>query len=141
MTPQNTVILVYDTLGRFSRRAVVPEAYASEQAAPSETAIQVDLPTEVAALTYYRDGVQFMPPRPSEFHEFNYETLEWVLNSDAAWASVRQQRNARLTACDWTQLPDVPVDDKVAWQAYRQELRDVTSQSNPLDIVWPVPPA
>jgi hypothetical protein len=53
---------------------------------------------------------------------------------------VRTDRNARLAACDWTQLPDAPADYTV-WAAYRQQLRDVTTQSSfPWEVVWPVAP-
>jgi hypothetical protein len=55
-------------------------------------------------------------------------------------AEVRQQRNELLSACDWTQLPDSPADHE-AWAAYRQELRDVTSQEGfPWDVTWPEAP-
>jgi len=53
---------------------------------------------------------------------------------------VRAQRNARLSASDWTQLPDVPLATKEAWAAYRQALRDVTLQPDPFAIIWPVSP-
>ena len=55
------------------------------------------------------------------------------------WAAVRAERDAFLLACDWTQLPDAPVD-AAAWAAYRQELRDITDQSDPFNIVWPQEP-
>ena len=55
------------------------------------------------------------------------------------WANVRSERNAKLAACDWTQLPDAPVDHAV-WAVYRQELRDVTGQADPFNIVWPPEP-
>lgn len=60
---------------------------------------------------------------------------------DASQASnVRADRNARLAACDWTQLSDAPVDD-LTWAVYRQALRDITSQPGfPWDITWPVEP-
>jgi hypothetical protein len=55
--------------------------------------------------------------------------------------SVRADRNQRLAVCDWTQLPDAPVD-QAAWAAYRQALRDVTAQSGfPWSVVWPDAPA
>lgn len=57
----------------------------------------------------------------------------------ARWNAVRTERNARLAASDWTQLPDAPVD-AVAWATYRQALRDVTQQSDPFDITWPSEP-
>lgn len=55
-------------------------------------------------------------------------------------AVVRADRNARLSACDWTQLADAPVDS-LAWGVYRQELREVPQQSGfPFSIQWPSKP-
>ena len=54
--------------------------------------------------------------------------------------SLRQQRNTKLSECDWTQLGDSPVD-KAAWATYRQELRDLTKQSGfPWNVTWPTAP-
>lgn len=55
------------------------------------------------------------------------------------WEAVRQERDAKLYQCDWTQLPDAPVDH-ATWATYRQQLREVTQQSDPFNIVWPVAP-
>jgi hypothetical protein len=54
----------------------------------------------------------------------------------AQWAVVRAERNKLLAACDWTQLPDASAD-AAAWATYRQALRDITSQANPFNIIWP----
>ena len=60
--------------------------------------------------------------------------------NDAQALSVRDERNVRLAACDWTQLPDAPVNS-ADWAVYRQALRDVTAQDGfPWDVVWPVEP-
>jgi hypothetical protein len=60
--------------------------------------------------------------------------------TEAKATEVRQQRNALLADCDWTQLPDSPADHE-AWAAYRQELRDVTAQEGfPWDVTWPEAP-
>jgi hypothetical protein len=54
--------------------------------------------------------------------------------------NIRQDRNARLAACDWTQLSDAPVNS-LAWANYRQGLRDITAQSGfPWTIQWPAQP-
>lgn len=58
---------------------------------------------------------------------------------DARWAMIRADRNAFLSACDWTQLQDAPVD-AAAWATYRQALRDITNQPDPFNIVWPQEP-
>jgi hypothetical protein len=52
------------------------------------------------------------------------------------WNSVRSGRNQMLKDSDWTQVADAPVD-KTAWATYRQELRDITKQADPFNIVWP----
>jgi len=55
-------------------------------------------------------------------------------------ADVRDERNKRLADCDWTQLPDAPVDH-AEWAIYRQALRDVSSQPGfPWDVQWPSQP-
>lgn len=60
--------------------------------------------------------------------------------TEAQWSDVRNERDAKLQACDWTQLPDVPLtaEQRQQWVDYRQALRDVTGQSDPFNIVWPV---
>ena len=53
---------------------------------------------------------------------------------------IRQKRDAKLNACDWTQLADAPVD-KTAWATYRQALRDLPKEIGfPWGITWPVNP-
>jgi len=56
------------------------------------------------------------------------------------WIEIRDFRNNLLLECDWTQLSDIPSETKTLWQTYRQELRDITNQANPYNIVWPVKP-
>jgi hypothetical protein len=56
------------------------------------------------------------------------------------WFIVRETRNQLLAECDWTQLSDIPQTTKDLWSTYRQELREITNQSNPFNIEWPVKP-
>lgn len=54
---------------------------------------------------------------------------------------IRDQRNRLLSECDWTQLPDAPVNT-ASWTPYRQALRDVTKQPQfPWTVNWPSPPS
>jgi len=66
---------------------------------------------------------------------------EYCFAKDAEQGKVvRTDRNKRLAECDWTQLPDAPVDP-APWATYRQELRDVTDQPGfPWEITWPTEP-
>ena len=53
---------------------------------------------------------------------------------------VRDLRNKLLAESDWTQLSDAPIE-KEAWAAYRQALRDITSQPKfPKEVFWPNTP-
>ncbi len=56
------------------------------------------------------------------------------------WFIIRETRNELLAECDWTQLADVSAETKSTWSEYRQSLRDITSQTNPFSITWPVKP-
>jgi len=73
------------------------------------------------------------------------EKTAYVLKRDAdavvsKAAAVRDDRNTKLSATDWTQVADAPVD-KEAWATYRQALRDITAQEGfPRDIKWPDAP-
>jgi hypothetical protein len=57
------------------------------------------------------------------------------------WAYLRAERDQRLAACDYTQLPDAPEANKAAWATYRQALRDLPEATvDPTNPVWPVAP-
>lgn len=63
-----------------------------------------------------------------------------VADRAAALVLLRAERDARLRASDWTQLPDVPSANRLAWQPYRQALRDAPETLDPFDPDWPSPP-
>jgi len=61
---------------------------------------------------------------------------------EAQWAVVRTERNKLIANTDWTQLPDAALSNTqtAQWALYRQALRDITTQSDPFNINWPVSP-
>ncbi len=61
--------------------------------------------------------------------------------TESAWRSFRAKRDQLLIASDWTVLSDTPTPT-AAWKAYRQQLRDLPANTaDPLNVVWPTPPA
>ena len=98
-------------------------------------------PTAGRYQTAYRDGVQLIGRE--WFTKYSVADMDTDARAahDAQQAkSIREDRNARLSACDWTQLADAPVDD-LAWATYRQSLRDVPLQAGfPWDVNWPAKP-
>ena len=69
------------------------------------------------------------------------ETIE--KRKEIKWAEVRTKRNTLLSESDWTQFQDSPITGSslTNWQTYRQSLRDVTTQSDPYNIIWPTIPS
>lgn len=94
--------------------------------------------------TDYWDGsrVRRIPTRPSEGHVFDFSTKQWRVDEAAAWAAARAKRDVLLSASDWVALRASDLGEPMPpeWAAYRQALRDITEQGDPLAIVWPVPP-
>lgn len=89
----------------------------------------------------FRDGVEQIDGQWYTKYSVADMDADAIAATDAAQAkAVRDQRNAKLSESDWTQVADAPVD-KAAWAAYRQELRDISKQAGfPWDITWPVEP-
>ena len=83
-----------------------------------------------------------IPAAPNQYCVFNYDTKQWVDSRtiETQWAAVKLQRDSLLAASDWTQLSDVVLPNKDQWIKYRQELRDITTQTDPFNIIWPTPP-
>ena len=125
---QMKTVLIFDTAGNYKQ-------------AHSSTANLVPGPDEVHVET---DDHPILPPN----HTFRlrdgaieiFEVVYPQMPPEQKWAQVRDQRNAFLVASDWTQLPDIPAATRAIWAAYRQQLRDITQQTDPFNISWPTAP-
>ncbi len=109
------------------------------------------------------DAIGWNRAVPIVREEFTTYETEWVLDDDLIYqetitsavvdeepltayeaSEACAERDRRLTASDWTQLADAPLDDTalVLWQSYRQALRDVPQQAGfPGAVDWPGVPA
>ena len=54
------------------------------------------------------------------------------------WANIRRERNRKLAETDYLALSDNTLSSDM--EKYRQDLRDVPTQSDPDNITWPVAP-
>lgn len=97
-------------------------------------------------INYGWDGLSLVkiPPSPGEC--FDWDGIAWVFNLTAGLKQLRLQRDEELRLCDWTQMPDAPLDEakKLEWQQYRQALRNLPdsylNMSSLKDVVWPTKP-
>mgnify|MGYP003636271441 FL=1 len=82
------------------------------------------------------NGSETVPLSSEEEAEREAEKVAWDAGAtDRAWAQVREERNQLLAATDWQAMSDLTITDEQ--KVYRQALRDVPSQSDPLNITWP----
>lgn len=83
-------------------------------------------------------NVPFTAEEEAEFDELQSNAEIKLL--EIAAEDIRQKRNEKLSASDWTQVSDAQVD-QAAWAFYRQELRDLPSQEGfPNEVAWPTEP-
>jgi hypothetical protein len=101
--------------------------------------------------SYYKNNeFKQLAVRPSQYHIWNLETEQWqepgnyqqLLFNEAA-SKVKQERQRLLTATDWTDTVSAStrLENYNAWQFYRQQLRDITTQEGyPFNVEWPAQP-
>lgn len=116
---------------------------ATKQKYPNDTFLEVD--SLCAPDTYYFQNGSIIkkPNKPSTSCFWNDTTFSWVENSQLKELEVKGTRNTLLSGSDWTQIPNNPLtaEQQAAWSNYRQELRDISSQSGyPFNVIWPTPP-
>lgn len=130
--------------GRWTGRTYCGPANWLEQNTPDGELVVAGEPAALIAAD------TMLPPEPPALDQWtaawtwDAQALRYVPTPSTAAleADARDERARRLSACDWTQLPDVPAGTRTAWATYRQALRDVTDQPGfPTDIAWPMPPA
>ena len=69
---------------------------------------------------------------------------EYYINHIApieAMESLRITRNQLLRESDWTQSRDVLLSNDEDWKTYRQQLRDLPKNTDPMNTVWPMKPS
>lgn len=110
----------------------------SEVAKPSHqnyTKIVNELVPTLVNGQYYQNWL--VEDAPTEYTESMIQN-----EIDKQWDVVRTTRNQYLLESDWTQLRDTPFTEnkRGEWVQYRQALRDITTQTDPFNIVWPTKP-
>jgi len=74
------------------------------------------------------------------WNQSNASTDEINSRIENQWIEIRNLRDSLLAESDWTNLADSPQASNNDWKVYRQALRDITNQSDPFNITWPVKP-
>ena len=101
-------------------------------------------PTHIRLPALWKDGkVSPLPEKPADHYVYNFSELVWEEDLSIIWETVRIKRNDLLAKTDidiariWEQEGQVVPPALIE---YRQALRDITLQADPLNIIWPIPP-
>lgn len=111
---------------------------------PGDTYVEGDIPEDGANIALI-DGkvVEINCGRGERYSAAAGKVIECPLKRDMAISEVDRERQRRLSASDWIVTRSIeqgsPVPEE--WAAYRQALRDLDFRSDPLNVVWPSPPA
>lgn len=98
-------------------------------------AIDEDIPT-ASNDTLYKEYA------PNEYNHYENGQFYYKKQEDELRLEALVKRYRLLCESDYTQLPDVELQNKQEWAIYRQCLRDLTDQPGfPYDIIWPIKPS
>ena len=87
-------------------------------------------------------GQHFIKVNPDDYSfEIDQDAVEQSIKEQ--WIGLREQREKKLSASDWTQFPNNPLtpEKRAEWETYRQALRDLPANTtDPTNVTWPTPP-
>jgi hypothetical protein len=86
-------------------------------------------------------GFLTTPPPPQKEGKIRvWDGVAWSYDLISPEGKTRAERDALLSATDWTQLPDVPKATRDKWKPYRKDLRDITETNAWPFAEWPEKP-
>ena len=109
-------------------------------------ALEELLPELPSTLTYglNYDEINFFGSDIQKPPKEEFEAKLQELIDAQPWKELRQERDKRLTECDWIVIratsTDTPIPEE--WKVYMQALRDLPSTTeDPANPVWPAQPS
>lgn len=138
-------LLLVDSNGRI-KQAAMASGFQNQSLEGVEVSHEIYAKLQVGLNDFYWDGAGLVPipTKPSIHHVFDWTIKQWFdpRTAESEWAVVRRERDRRLAACDWVVARASEAGQPVPaeWVSYRQALRDITTQVDPFNIVWPVSP-
>jgi hypothetical protein len=98
----------------------------------------------VLSHTNYQTIVEQTPIQSGSVYVQTYsvEDVDSDEVNEGRWEYIRGKRDELLLETDWVVLPHSPITGSVLeeWIQYRQDLRNLTNQENPFEIIWPTKP-
>ncbi len=94
--------------------------------------------------TEYQSIVEQTPIQSGSVYiqAYSVEDVDTAEVNEGRLEYIRGKRDELLLETDWVVLPHSPItgSDLDEWIQYRQDLRNITNQENPFEIIWPTKP-
>lgn len=149
--------ILYDIIGEIIAATIVSdETILPSTVSPNLTSLVLDKPivfnqgyiSNNEYIEYTDEQKTLKEKRPYYPVKWSNITMSWEdLRStqeklDQQWKSIKFQRDQLLQQSDWrvVKAADTGIPLSQEWKDYRQALRDITTQSDPFNIIWPTPP-
>lgn len=136
-------VIIYNALGQILRQLTVSSELAVAQKAENEFILFGSANDEIQYINVETGEILDKPIKPDEYSEFNWQTKQWEGNAQIAKDNVLRKRQQLLATTDWTDTVSAStrLENYNAWQFYRQQLRDITTQEGyPFSVIWPSQP-
>lgn len=136
----------YLASGEILNSGMCQEGMLEAQANPEKGIMVLEAASNFKTQYILNGQVVDKPPSPEAgAYKFDYTSKEWIPDISKQESDIKLLRNTLLLQSDWTDTVSAPTrlgsEKYTAWQTYRQQLRDITSQQGyPYQIIWPQPP-
>lgn len=135
--------IIYNQNGQILRQVDAPEEYLILQKQEGEFILFGEADDSTQYINVESDEIVDKPVKPNDYSEFNWQTKQWEDNAEIAKGNVLSKRQQLLATTDWTDTysASTRLENYNAWQFYRQQLRDITTQEGyPFNVEWPTQP-
>ena len=152
----NKSYIIYNNIGEIIKYGTCEEELIEFQKGNNENSLILSEPIEISQyyvsnniLTKYTEAeFQNKANRPAYFAFWNNTSMSWddprsqQQRLEQQWINIKIQRDRLLQQSDWrvVKAADTGVPISQSWKDYRQALRDITTQTDPFNIIWPTPP-
>jgi hypothetical protein len=136
--------IIYNENGQITRLVDVPPELIALQPQANEYVLIGVANLETQYVNVETAEILDRPRKPHDHSKFNWQTKQWEDDPATAKRQVLSKRQQLLSMSDWTDTVSAStrLENYNAWQFYRQQLRDITTQEGyPFNVVWPTQPS
>ena len=139
------IYVIETSTGKIVQRVDAPDGHAKHYERKGCSVLTSADAIDIAASYVVDSGFVPIPEQPSEYHVWDWPSLNWKQDRALAEKAVRNKRAMllsntvdKINAVRWAAMSE---SERATWDAYRTSLLDITEQDGfPFDVIWPLAP-